>query len=96
MGFISCHITPLVVNSLGGRDTCKRTHTRMHTSTHAHKHTHTHAHTHVPHGINFKKPEGRHAPGLEIMVWLHETSSLSGRLIVVVRQWVSEMNQVSF
>ena len=73
-----------------------QTHPHTHAHKHTHAHTHTCTHTHVPHRINFKKPEGQHAPGLEIMVWLHETSSLSGRLIVVVRQWVSEMNQVSF
>ena len=43
MGSIS-HITPLVINSLGGRDT----HTHMCTQ------THTHAYRH-PHRNNFKK-----------------------------------------
>ena len=32
MGLISCHITPLVINSLGGR------HTRIHTYRHPHRH----------------------------------------------------------
>ena len=32
MGSISCHITPLVINSLGGGDT--HTHTHMHTDVH--------------------------------------------------------------
>ena len=44
MGSISRHITPLVINSLGGG------HTRKHT------HTHIHTHTDDPHRINFKKP----------------------------------------
>ena len=46
MGSISCHITPLVTNSLWGRDT--------HTYTQANTHIHTHADN--PHRINFKKP----------------------------------------
>ena len=40
MGFISRHITPLVINSLVGR----------------HTHANTHTHTDDPHRINFKKP----------------------------------------
>ena len=43
MGFISHHITPLVINSFGN----------------GHTHTHTHAHTDDPHRINFKKPGAR-------------------------------------
>ena len=48
MGSISHHITPLVINSLGGRHTCKHKHTCKHTHTHTHTHiynTHTHTHT---------------------------------------------------
>ena len=41
MGFISHHITPLVINSLGRRYTHTHTHTRMHTDN--------------PHRIYFKK-----------------------------------------
>ena len=41
--FISRHITPLVINSLGGGDT------------HTHTHKHTYAYRH-PHRNNFKKP----------------------------------------
>ena len=37
MGFISCHIMPLVINSLMG----------THTHAHIHKHTHTHICTHI-------------------------------------------------
>ena len=37
MGSISCHITPLIINSLGAG-----THTHTHTHTRAHTHTHTH------------------------------------------------------
>ena len=49
MEFISRHIMPLVIDSLGG----------------GHTHTQTHTHTDDPHRINFKKPgAGRHAPGL--------------------------------
>ena len=40
MGFISRHIMPLVINSLGGG----HTHMRVHV------HTHTHTHTHTLHG----------------------------------------------
>ena len=47
IGFISCHIKPLVIDSLGGRDT--------HTNTHIHTQTHTHTYIH-PHRNNFKKP----------------------------------------
>ena len=44
-GFTSCHITPLVINSLGGNT---HTHTYTHTHTHTHKQTHTHTtHTHI-------------------------------------------------
>ena len=39
MGSISHHITPLVINSLGGG------HTHAHTHTHTHTHTRTHTHT---------------------------------------------------
>ena len=44
MGSISRHITPLVINNLGGG--------------HTHTLTHTHANTHTddPHRFNFKKP----------------------------------------
>ena len=60
MGSISCYITPLVINSLGGGYTHIHTHTHTHTHIHTHtrKHTHTHTHTHTddPHSINFKKP----------------------------------------
>ena len=40
MGSISCHITPLVINSPGS----------------GHTHTQTHTHTDDPHRINLKKP----------------------------------------
>ena len=49
MESISCHITPLVINSLGGG----------HTHTHTHTHAHTHTHTDDLHRINFKKPGAR-------------------------------------
>ena len=45
MESISCHITPLVINSQGA-DTHTNTHTHAHTHTHIHTHTHTHTHTH--------------------------------------------------
>ena len=45
MRFISCHITPLVSNSL------RRGHT--------HANTHANTHTYDPHSINFKKPGTR-------------------------------------
>ena len=38
MESISWHITPLVINSLGGGDTHTHTHTQTHTHTHTHKH----------------------------------------------------------
>ena len=49
MGSISRHITPLVINSLGGGHT------------HTHANTQIHTHTDDPHRINFKKP-GTHRP----------------------------------
>ena len=49
MGFISCHITSLVIYRLG--HACARMHT----------HTHTHMHANVLHRVNFKKPGG-HLP----------------------------------
>ena len=59
MGSISCHITPLVINSLGGR----HTHTRKHT------HTHTRIQT-FKDRTNSKKPGalacGWCTPGLKI------------------------------
>ena len=57
MGFISCLIMPLVINSLGAD-----------THTHTHTQTHTHTHTDDPHRINFNKPGARrqHSPGLKI------------------------------
>ena len=39
MGFISCHITLLVIYSLGEDITQAQTHAHMHTHTHTHKHT---------------------------------------------------------
>ena len=45
MGWISCHITPLVINSLRG------------TYTHTHTHTHTRAHTNFLDKGNLKKPD---------------------------------------
>ena len=55
MGFISCHITPLVINNLGGG------HTHMHTHTHACTHTYTFTYTYRhPHKNNVKRPD-RHA-----------------------------------
>ena len=41
--FMSCHIIPLVTNSLGGEHTHTQTHTQTHT--HTHRHTHTDIHT---------------------------------------------------
>ena len=49
MESISGHITPLVINSLGG----EHAHTHTHTDTHTHTHTYTHRR---PHRNNFKKP----------------------------------------
>ena len=49
MGSTSHHITPLVINSLGGR------HTHTHARTHAHTHTHTHTSIHL-HINDSKKP----------------------------------------
>ena len=56
MGFISHHITPLVINSLGGR----------HTHTHTNKHTHTQTHTHIQMSAQEQFQETSHAPGLTI------------------------------
>ena len=50
IGSISHHITPLVINSLGGR------HTHTYTHTHAHTHTHTNTHTDIRRQSNSKKP----------------------------------------
>ena len=68
MGWISCQITPLVINSLwiGHTQMCTHacthphTHTHTHTHIHTHKHTHIHKHTHThtyrcQHRNNFKK-----------------------------------------
>ena len=52
MEFISHHISPLVIDSLGGGHT--HTHTHKHTSTHTN--TQSHTHTDNPHRTNFKKP----------------------------------------
>ena len=41
------HITPLVINSLGGGHT--HVHTRTHTYVHTHAHTHTHTHIYNTH-----------------------------------------------
>ena len=56
MESISHHITPLVVNGLGGGHTHTHTHAHTHTYTHTHTHTHTCEHTDNPHRFNFKKP----------------------------------------
>ena len=47
MEFISCYITPLVINNLGDRETDTHAHARMYTHTHTHTHIHTHTHTHT-------------------------------------------------
>ena len=51
MGSILYHITPLVINSLGGRHTLTHTHTHTHTCTQHTHNTHTthtqHTHTHT-------------------------------------------------
>ena len=52
MGFISHHITSLVINSLGGRHTY--THTNTHTYTNTHTQTHTYTYRYL-HRNNFKK-----------------------------------------
>ena len=52
------HITPLVIYSLGGKNTHThththtQTHTHTHTQTQTHTHTHTHTHTYTCHGQN--------------------------------------------
>ena len=51
MGSISRHITPLVINSLGGG--------------HTHKHTHTHTQTHIQTSAQEQFQETRRAPGLK-------------------------------
>ena len=55
MESISCHITPLDINSLGSE----------------HTHTHANTHTDDPHRTNCKKPcvpaTGLHMPGLKIV-----------------------------
>ena len=43
MDSISCHTMPLVLKSLGGRDT----HMHMHIYAHTHTHTYTNTHMHV-------------------------------------------------
>ena len=59
MGFISHHITPLVIYSIGDvhtdTDTDADTRTQTHTQTHRHTHIHMNMHTDDPHSINFKK-----------------------------------------
>ena len=55
MRFISRHITPLVINSLGGEHTHKHTHKHTHTYTHTHTHTHTHTNTHTTHSALAKE-----------------------------------------
>ena len=47
MGFKSCHITPLIINRLGGKDTHTHTHTRTHAHTHIYIHTYTYTHTYI-------------------------------------------------
>ena len=58
MEFISCYITPLVINNLGDRETDTHAHARMytHTHTHTHIHTHTHTNTDITDKSDFKKP----------------------------------------
>ena len=62
MGFISHHITPLVITSLGGQ-----IHTHANTYTYTYTHIYTYRHSH---GNNFKKPgvcrSVAGAPGLTI------------------------------
>ena len=65
MWFISCHITPLAINSLGGG----HTHTHTHTHTHIHTHTDTYTYRH-PHRNNLRNQVhtglGQRAPGLKM------------------------------
>ena len=77
MGFISLHVTPLVINSLGV-DTHTDTHrhtqtqTQTQTQTHIHTHTYTHMYTHIQTSAQKQFSETRcmpatgwHAPGLK-------------------------------
>ena len=50
MESISCHIMPLVINSLGGG----HTHTHTHTQTQTQTQTQTHTHNDDPHRINLR------------------------------------------
>ena len=47
MGTISCHIMPLVINSLAVEHTCTHTHTETQTQTDTYTHVHTHTYTHA-------------------------------------------------
>ena len=71
MGSISCHITPIVINSLGGGHT--HTHKYTHTHTHTHAHTHTNTYTEVRIETILKNEAcGRRVPGLKTYSsWLH-------------------------
>ena len=62
MEFISCHIIPLVTNSLKGGHTH-----HIHTCTHTHTHTHTHMHSDFADKKHFKKP------GVKTSVYIYPT-----------------------
>ena len=75
MRSISCHITPLVIISLGGG----HIHTHIHTHTRTHTRTRTHTHTYTrtyrrPHRKKCKKPSGMLA-----RIWFNK-SALSNDL----------------
>ena len=61
MGFISCHITPLIINSIRGG----------HTHTHKHVNTRTYRR---PHRNNFKKPGATGPPGLKLDKYIYHSN----------------------
>ena len=65
MEFISCHIMPLVINSLGAH-----THTDTYTHTHTHTHKHTHTHTHIQTSAHKQFLETKHAPAC-VRTWFN-------------------------
>ena len=71
MGFILCHFTPLVIDSLDRRQT--DTHTRTHTRTHTNKHTFSHIE--VVYKSNFKKSD---VPGLTTCGKVGPSVAISG------------------
>ena len=75
MGSISHHITPLVINSLGGRHT--------HTQTHTRKHTHANTHTRILSRTEAILKNQAHAGLWPACTWFKNHNYSTGKIVCI-------------